>query len=332
MKALLAVNSLKVTFGSRRRRATAVDDVTFEVMPGETVGLVGESGSGKSTIGRSILGLVAPAGGSISFAGQDLIVGWRRRRQHLAKQIQVIFQDPNSSLNPLMTVGQILEEPLRAVQHIHRSEAHRRTTDMLASVGLPEDAAARYPAEFSGGQRQRVAIARALVASPRLVVCDEPVSGLDLSTQAQVINLLSRLRAETNASYLFISHDLSVVRFLADRTVVLYRGRVMEIGPAETVAGRPLHPYTIALAAASPLLDVEAQREQRARRRQAMTLRRGIPAAVPGCPFSSRCPFMSDVCVMERPRLSQVRDAYVACHMYDPESGHPRAGQGPPTA
>lgn len=325
MNALLEVEGLEVSFGSRHKPFRAVNGVSFSVAEGETVGLVGESGSGKSTIGRSILGLVAPSDGTLRYAEQDLVEGWQHRRRDLAKEIQVVFQDPNSSLNPLMTVGQVLEEPLLTAARMPKRQARARVREMLNAVGLPAGAESRYSAEFSGGQRQRVAIARALVVEPKLVVCDEPVSALDLSTQAQVINLLSRLKDETGVAYLFISHDLSVVRHLADRTVVLYRGQVMETGPAEAVADSPLHPYTVALAAASPLLDVDEQRAQRERRRESITLNPGIPIDHNGCPFASRCPFMADVCLTDRPRITVQQSTSVACHMYDPASGHPKA-------
>ncbi len=260
-----------------------------------------------------------------------MVEGWHRRRLELARQVQVVFQDPNSSLNPLMTVGQILEEPLRAAGRMSREDAAARVQETLDAVGLPQGAQARYPAEFSGGQRQRVAIARALVLSPRLVVCDEPVSALDLSTQAQVINLLSALRRQTGVSYLFISHDLSVVRHLADRTVVLYRGQVMKAGPARDVADAPLHPYTIALTAASPVIDVDKQQELRERRRESIAVRADLPPDVAGCPFSARCPFTSDICISTRPRPVPKGATTVACHLYDPDSGHPHAGDGVPT-
>jgi oligopeptide/dipeptide ABC transporter ATP-binding protein len=332
LSALLEVENLQVTFGRGRKQLHAVNDVSFSVGQSETVGLVGESGSGKSTIGRSILGLVRPSAGTVLYQGRDMVEGWRRRRYEFARYVQVVFQDPNSSLNPLMTIGQILEEPLRAAGQMSRRDAAARVREMLDAVGLPQGAQARYSAEFSGGQRQRVAIARALVLSPRLVVCDEPVSALDLSTQAQVINLLSALRQRTGVSYLFISHDLSVVRHLADRTVVLYRGQVMEAGPAQDVADAPLHPYTAALTAASPVIDVDQQQELRERRREAIAVRVGISLDVPGCPFSARCPFTSDVCVSTRPRRVPRGASTVACHLYDPDSGHPRAGQDVPAS
>jgi oligopeptide/dipeptide ABC transporter ATP-binding protein len=328
LSALLEIDNLQVTFGGRGKQVKAVNDVSFSVGEGETVGLVGESGSGKSTIGRSVLGLVRPNAGTVRYRGQDMVEGWRRRRYELARQVQVVFQDPNSSLNPLMTIGQILEEPLRAAGQMSRKDAAVRVQEMLDAVGLPKGAQARYSAEFSGGQRQRIAIARALVLSPRLVVCDEPVSALDLSTQAQVVNLFSALREQTGVAYLFISHDLSVVRHLADRTVVLYRGQIMEAGPAESLADSPLHPYTVALTAASPVIDVDKQQELRERRQESIAVRADVPAGVPGCPFAARCPAMSDVCVSTRPRPVSRGASTVACHLYDPDSGHPRAGQG----
>jgi peptide/nickel transport system ATP-binding protein len=332
LSALLEIDNLRVTFGKRRQQVQAVNDVSLSVSEGETVGLVGESGSGKSTIGRSVLGLVRPNAGTVRYQGQDMVEGWQRRRRELARQVQVVFQDPNSSLNPLMTIGQILEEPLRAAGRMSRQQAAARVQEMLDAVGLPQGAQARYSAEFSGGQRQRVAIARALVLSPRLVVCDEPVSALDLSTQAQVINLLAALRRQTGASYLFISHDLSVVRHLADRTVVLYRGQVMEAGPARDIADAPLHPYTIALTAASPVIDVDKQQELRERRRESMAARAGLLLDVPGCPFSARCPFTSDICISTRPRPVAKDASTVACHLHDPDSGHPQAGNGIPAS
>ena len=332
MTVLLEVKNLRVTFGGGRKQIQAVNDVSFSVGEGETAALVGESGSGKSTIGRSMLGLVRPSSGTVLYKGQDMIEGWRRRRHEFARQVQAVFQDPNSSLNPLMTIGQILDEPLRAAGQMSRKNAAARVREMLDAVGLPHGAQARYPAEFSAGQRQRVAIARALVLSPRLVVCDEPVSALDLSTQAQVINLLSTLREQTGVSYLFISHDLPVVRHLADNTVVLYRGQVMEAGPAHDVADAPLHPYTIALTAASPVIDVDKQQERRERRRESTAVRADLPLDVPGCPFSARCPFTADVCISTRPRPVPKGASTVVCHLYDPQSGHPRSGHGVPAS
>jgi oligopeptide/dipeptide ABC transporter ATP-binding protein len=322
---LLTVNNLEVQFRGSNRHSNfrAVDNVSFTIEEGETVGLVGESGSGKTTIGRSILGLQKASAGSITFDGRDATSVARRLRRELARDLQVIFQDPNSSLNPLMSVGQILAEPLRS-QGIDPADAQIRVANMLHSVGLPAGSENRYSAQFSGGQRQRVAIARALVLSPKLVVCDEPVSALDLSTQAQIVNLLADLRDTTGVSYLFISHDLSVVRYLADRIVVLYRGQIMEIGDSEEVSDRPQHPYTIALNAASPVTDVEQQQVRREKRREAITLRPEISVGEAGCPFASRCPFMAKICLDKRPRLIATSTTSVACHMFDPTSGHPK--------
>src|SRR5579862_5563976 len=228
---LLEVRDLSVEFdlGRRRPALRALDDVSLTVAPRETVGVVGESGSGKSTLGRAILGLTQISSGSVFFDGVEITHADHRERQRLSADLQVVFQDPYSSLNPTRTVGQTLAETLRA-QGAGRAEAAARVPEMLSRVGLPADAAGRYPAHFSGGQRQRVAIARALMARPRLVVCDEPVSALDVSVQASVLNLLRELQRDLDLAYLFIAHDLAVVRYLSHRIIVLYRGRIMEQG------------------------------------------------------------------------------------------------------
>ncbi|WP_432991702.1 ATP-binding cassette domain-containing protein [Dactylosporangium sp. CA-233914] len=262
--ALLELRGLSVNYGrGRHRPPDAVRDVSLTVAPGETVALVGESGSGKSTIGNVVLGLVPASAGSVHFDGEDITAAGRRRRRELTRHIQPIFQDPYGSLNPSRTIRQTLVEPLLA--HGRASAAAgERIAEVLDRVGLPADAADRYPDEFSGGQRQRIAIARALVAGPRLIVCDEPTSALDLSIQAQVLNLLRRLQRESGIGYLFITHDLALIRHAADRVVVLYRGRVMETGPAAHVTEQPQHPYTQALLAAAPVPDPVEQRRRRA--------------------------------------------------------------------
>jgi ABC-type glutathione transport system ATPase component len=257
---LLEVSDLTVEFrGGRGRggrgRVTALDRVSLSMSAGETHGLVGESGSGKTTLALAILGLVPVAAGQIRFDGQDLAAIGRRSRRRLGRDLQVVFQDPYSSLNPARTIGQTLSEPLAAHEHLYRAQRRRRVAAMLDRVGLPAAAAERYPAQFSGGQRQRIAIARALMVSPRLVICDEAVSALDLSVQAQILNLLADLRRELSVAYLFISHDLAVVRYLADTVTVLNHGQVMESGPAQAVCDRPSHPYTRALLAAVPSPD-----------------------------------------------------------------------------
>jgi ABC-type glutathione transport system ATPase component len=251
---LLAISDLTVKFHRKRLvpPLIALDRVSLSVWPGETMGLVGESGSGKTTLALAILGLVPVASGQIRFAGQDLASIPRRSRRALGRDLQVVFQDPYSSLNPARTVGQALSEPLDVHEPLPRAQRRQRIADMLDRVGLPPDAAERYPAEFSGGQRQRIAIARALMVSPKLVICDEAVSALDLSIQAQILNLLADLQLNLSVAYLFVSHDLAVVRHLSARITVLYRGRVLESGPAETVCSQPSHPYTRALLAAAP--------------------------------------------------------------------------------
>ncbi|MBD7995537.1 ABC transporter ATP-binding protein [Arthrobacter sp. Sa2CUA1] len=262
---LLQVNDLEVTYQSRGLRRTsfkAVAGVDLQVQSGETIGLVGESGSGKSTIGRAILGMAPVTAGRIEFAGRNITHLPRRDRRTLASDIQVIFQDPYSSLSPSLTIGDTLAEPLRA-SGASRTEASRRIGELLDLVHLPSDALQRMPREFSGGQRQRVAIARSLALEPRFIVCDEPVSALDLSTQARVIDLLIEVQRRTGVSYLFISHDLDVIRVMSHRIAVMYRGRIVETGDGEQISTMPTHPYTQRLLLASPLADPAAQRVRR---------------------------------------------------------------------
>lgn len=249
---LLELDQLTVEYGRRRGRAPlrAVDQVSLYVDPAETVGLVGESGSGKSTIGRAIVGLVPVTAGAIRFGGREITRARPRERRRLGADLQVIFQDPYSSLNPARTVGQALAEPLTIHRGLSRAQIGEQVGGMLRRVGLSPDAARSYPRHFSGGQRQRIAIARALMLSPRFVICDEAVSALDLSVQAQVLNLLLELQRDLSLSYLFISHDLGVVRHMSHRIVVLQRGRVVEQGPADRIHESPTHPYTKALTAA----------------------------------------------------------------------------------
>ncbi|MEV7692204.1 ATP-binding cassette domain-containing protein [Microbacterium sp. NPDC089189] len=266
---LLEVEDLRVSFPGRGFRAAPVEvlhGVSLEVAEGETLGLVGESGSGKTTIGRAVLGLVPPSGGSIRFRGQD-IGGLRgRARRSLSDDIQVVFQDPYTSLNPSLTIGDILSEPL-IVQGATGRDARVRVRSLLDQVGLPADAVDRLPREFSGGQRQRVAIARALAPRPKLIVCDEPVSALDLSTQALVLDLFVDIQRETGVAYLFVSHDLSVIRHISHRVAVLYRGDLVETGPAPEVTSQPQHPYTQRLLLAAPVANPEEQRRRREARK-----------------------------------------------------------------
>jgi oligopeptide/dipeptide ABC transporter ATP-binding protein len=294
----------------------AVDGVSFDVAPRETVGLVGESGSGKTTIGRAILGLVSVTEGVIAFEGEDITHAGYRRRRALSADLQVVFQDPYSSLSPTRTVGQTLSETLRVHSREGREETRERVRAMLAKVGLPPEAATRYPAHFSGGQRQRIAIARALMAQPRLVVCDEPTSALDLSVQAQVLNLFRQLQNDLDLSYVFISHDLAVVRHLSHRIIVLYRGRIMEQGDAAVLHARPRHPYTQALLRAAPVPDPEQQRKRRAGRvRPASVASSTTPEN--SCPFAPRCPDVIDVCRTQRPILEVTPGGgLIACHRW----------------
>jgi len=313
---ILDVSDLRVEYSQGRRvpPLKAVDGVSLTVAEGETVGLVGESGSGKSTIGRAVLGLTPVRDGAVRFEGTDITHAGLRERRALSDRLQVVFQDPYSSLNPTRTIGRTLSEPLLVHRDLHRDETAEQVRAMLARVGMPEDAADRYPGQFSGGQRQRIAIARALMLSPRLVICDEPVSALDLSIQAQVLNLLAELQRELSLSYLFIAHDLAVVRHLSHRIVVLYRGRIMESGPAAQVYGSPRHPYSEALLAAAPVPDPDAQRERNAAR----LIAAAGPPSLQGCPFAHRCPHAVDVCRSERPVLRPVDgDVSVACHRFE---------------
>lgn len=315
---LLEVKDLVVEYrlGRGRPPLRAVDGVSLRIAPGETVGLVGESGSGKTTIGRAILGLAPVSHGSIAFDGRDITRAGLRQRRQLSSDLQVVFQDPYSSLNPTLTIGQTLAETVRA-QGAGRAAAAARTREMLSRAGLTPDAASRYPAHFSGGQRQRIAIARALMAQPRLVICDEPTSSLDLSIQAQILNLLRELQNDFDLSYLFIAHDLAVVRYLSRRIIVLYRGRVMEQGDAATVYTRPAHPYTRTLLAAVPVPDPDEQRARRETIRRARVRDSAIQGADTGCPFASRCPHAIDICSTTQPHLeTAAAGTEVACHRW----------------
>lgn len=312
---LLTVQNLSVEFKRGRGKPVvrAVDDVSLTVETQQTIGIVGESGSGKTTLGRAILGLTPVAAGSIQWLGEDITTASRSRRRSLSSELGVIFQDPYSSLNPTRTIGQTLREMLHTATHLSRQEMDSRIDTALERVGLSADAAARYPSNFSGGQRQRIAIARALVVRPRLVICDEAVTALDLSVQAQVLNLLRELQQDLRLSYLFIAHDLDVVRYIADRILVFYRGQVIEEGPAEELYSHPLHPYTRALLDAVPIPDPTVMR---AKPRRVETGIEAAPVSSTGCPFAPRCPHRTDVCVHERPAVERCREGrfQVACH------------------
>jgi oligopeptide/dipeptide ABC transporter ATP-binding protein len=310
---LLSVRDLEVTYPRGRRYAplTALSHIDLDVDEGQTVSVVGESGSGKSTLGNAILGMVAPTGGTISFAGEPITHAGRAQRRALTRQIQVVFQDPFGSLNPARTIGQTLEEPLLAHQSLTRRQRAGRVAAALERVGLSGADAARHPASFSGGQRQRIAIARALVPEPRLLVCDEAVSALDLSIQAQVLNLLRSLQRELRLALLFITHDMAVVKHISDRVAVLCHGQLMETGSGPDVTERPRHPCTRLLIAAAPVPDPAAQRL-----RQVAAPPLGTDTAPrTGCPFRPRCAYAASVCEQPLPRHT-VGSGVVACHRY----------------
>lgn len=265
---LLEVDDLRVQYPGRGFRAKpneVLHGVSLRIATGETLGVVGESGSGKTTIGRAVLGLAEPSGGSITFKGKDITRAGAAERRRLSRDIQVVFQDPYTSLNPSLSIGDTLSEPL-VVQGYKNTDARKRVLTLLDQVGLPADAAERLPREFSGGQRQRVAIARALAPSPKLIVCDEPVSALDLSTQARVMDLFIDIQRATGVAYLFISHDLAVVRHISHRVSVVYRGDIVETGSAAQVTKEPEHPYTQRLLLAAPIADPVEQERRRALR------------------------------------------------------------------
>jgi peptide/nickel transport system ATP-binding protein len=269
MSNVLDVKNLDVTYPAKGFGKTgfkALNDINIHVGQAETLGLVGESGSGKTTLGRAILGLAPVTAGSIDFLGKDISHASRRERRDLSRDLQVVFQDPYTSLNPSMEVGQILAEPLQ-IQGMDAASATKRIAELLDQVGLPSDALHRMPREFSGGQRQRVAIARALALSPKLIVCDEPVSALDLTTQARILDLFLQIQKDTGVSYLFVSHDLDVVRHISHRVAVMYKGEIVEQGPASQVTVNPTHPYTQRLLMASPVPDPDRQAKRREDRR-----------------------------------------------------------------
>lgn len=328
MDRILDVEDLSVAFNVRRSgwrptKVTVVDRVSFQIAPGEIVGLVGESGSGKSTTARALLRLIPNTGdGRIVLLGRDITGLNDRGLRSYRRHAQMVFQDPYSSLDPAMTVGALLAEAI-GIDGDRRSKAdvRRRSVELLEQVGLSAAHIDRYPAEFSGGQRQRVAIARALAPRPQLIVCDEAVSALDVSTQRQIVQLLKRLRAETGVAILFIAHDLAVVRQIAERTLVMYCGQIVEEGPSRGLFSAPAHPYTLALLSAVP---VPSPTRQRARRRIVLAGDVPNPAEPPaGCRFHPRCPFAFDPCREVEPTPTPTPSGSVRCHLHDTGSPLP---------
>jgi len=323
---LISIRDLTVHFplagGSLFRRSSqvvkAVDGVTLDISPGETLGLVGESGCGKSTLGRAILRLTEPTGGQILFRGNDLAQLSKSTMREQRRHLQIIFQDPYASLNPRMTISQIIGEPLATFQLAKGRAKEERVQELMEMVGLSARFRSRYPHEFSGGQRQRIGIARALAVDPEFIVADEPISALDVSIQAQIMNLLDRLRRQKNLTYLFISHDLRAIQHVSDRVAVMYLGKIVELADGKAVYKNPLMPYTKALISAVPVPDPKAE----AKRRR-IVLEGDVPSPINpprGCRFHTRCPYAIDVCREFEPQLVQIKpNHFAACLRISPE-------------
>jgi oligopeptide transport system ATP-binding protein len=317
---LISIRDLKVhflstggsLFGRARQTVKAVDGVTLDIYPGETLGLVGESGCGKSTLGRAILRLTEPTSGQVLFRGQDLAHLSKDAMRAQRRYLQIIFQDPYASLNPRMTVSQIIGEPIETFRLARGSDKKRRVQDLMETVGLSARFLKRYPHEFSGGQRQRIGIARALAVDPSFIVADEPISALDVSIQAQIMNLLDRLRREKALTYLFISHDLRAIRHVSDRVAVMYLGKIVELAPARDICAQPLMPYTKALISAVPVADPKIELTRRR-----VVLEGDVPSPIDpprGCRFHTRCPYAIGACREVEPQLVQIKpNHFAAC-------------------
>ncbi len=318
---ILKVDNLKVYFPIKRgffkqktKYVKAVDDVSFVIYPGESVGLVGESGSGKTTIARAILHLAPYSDGLINFLDKDILLLKGDELKAIRKELQIIFQDPFSSLNPRMTVGNIIEEGLHVHGIANKRKRRKLVIDIMERVGINKDFYDRYPHEFSGGQRQRIGIARALVLNPKLVICDEPVSALDVSIQVQVLKLMQELQRDFNLTYLFIAHDLAVVDYFCNRIIIIYLGKIMEIADRDIIANNPIHPYTKALISAIPYPDPEYKKNE-------TLLKDDIPSPLnppPGCVFHTRCPEVIEECKIKTPKLKELSSGhYCACLLTD---------------
>jgi len=304
----------KGVFGRAAGRVHAVDGISFRIRQGETLGLVGESGCGKSTAGKTILRLIDPTSGAIEWRGQRIDALDRAGMRPLRRELQAVFQDPYSSLNPRLRAADIVAEPIRNYEHVSAAQVKERVAWLFAKVGLREDQLVKFPYEFSGGQRQRLGIARALALKPRLIVCDEPVSALDVSVQAQVINLLEDLQAEFGVSYLFVAHDLAVVEHISHRVAVMYLGKLVELTDKKSLFRDPQHPYTEALLSAVPVPDPGMKKKR-------IILPGDVPSPItppPGCRFHTRCPYAEARCRVEEPAMKEVRPGhFVACHLRD---------------
>ena len=318
---ILKVEGLKTYFPvggglfGKKQVVKAVNDVSFEVMEHETFGLVGESGCGKSTLGRTLVKIYEPTEGKIEFMGKDITKLNGSEMQDFRRNVQMIFQDPYASLNPRMTEGEIIREPMEIHNIGTPKERDEKVASLLETVGLKPDHVRRYPHEFSGGQRQRISIARTLALDPKFIVCDEPISALDVSIQAQIINLLERIQRERGISYLFIAHDLGAVKHISNRIGAMYLGSLVEIGSSDDLYHHPLHPYTQALLASIPIPDPKRMRE---RKKEEINGEIPSPLDIPsGCPFRTRCPYATERCAQEKPQLRQVGNSKVACHLYD---------------
>ena len=318
---LLHVEGLKKYFpvvqgkllGRDIKQLRAVDDVSFDIFKGETLGLVGESGCGKSTTGRSILQLYPPTAGKVIYNGTDLVQMPKKQLRAMRQKVQMIFQDPYASLNPRMTVSETIGDPIRIHGLLPKNQIEKRVKELLKMVGLNPAFATRYPHEFSGGQRQRIGIARALALDPELIVCDEPISALDVSIQAQVVNLLEDLQDQLGLTYLFIAHDLSMVRHISSRVAVMYLGVIVEMAERTELYEHPLHPYTKALLSAVPIPDPKVEKK-----RERIILKGDVPSPIDppsGCRFRTRCPLAAEICAAERPAFREASPGhYVACH------------------
>lgn len=313
---LLRVRELRVYFGKRHAPVRAVDGVSMEIKPGESVGLVGESGCGKTTLGRAVMRLEEPCAGRIEYEGRDVAHLDNRALAEYRKRVQMIFQDPYGSLNARMTVGNAIQEVLRVHKYGDRAARQRRARQLFEAVGLEPSYMDRYPHEFSGGQRQRIGIARALAVEPRLIIADEPVSALDVSVQVQILNLMKDLQREMQLAYLFVAHDLAVVRYVCDRILVMYLGKIVESGTPDEILARPTHPYTQALLSAVP--DVDKGLRSRKEGSDRVVLKGDVPSPtkqISGCPFHPRCSMAQDRCRAEAPALREIRSGvWSACH------------------